>query len=221
MSELEDVLQDQARGQSPTTTPPFAAVRRRAARRRRLRGGSVLGGVAVLTGLLVGVPSLLAQAPESVTGPAQGAPATPTATISADPPVASLFGPAPVYPGLPFRHGDDPVKRDELVVQSMPAHCDWDKADALSGLALQDADRRGLEIHRQWIRDPLGVVNPELEQGFSARAVLPTDAVDTGYRTGAVELWLAADRSAAYFVNGRDRSDVERWPQAAQPYLCA
>lgn len=222
MSELEDLLQDQARNHLPPSVPPFAVVRRRAARRRQVRGGATVAAAGVLTALAVGVPSWLAAGPSAtVPGPAQGAPATPTATVTRGPVTASLFGPAPGYPGLPFVRGGDPVGRDELVVQSMPEHCDWQLADSLSGLALLEPDLPGADRYAQWVRDPRGVVSPALQQGFSPRAQLPPDAVDTGYRSGHVELWLAADRSAAYFVNATDPDDVERWPRADRAYLCA
>ncbi len=40
-------------------------------------------------------------------------------------------------------------------------------------------------------------------------ASLPTDATDTGFRNDDIQLWIAADRSAAYLVF-EDRT--ERWP---------
>ena len=49
----------------------------------------------------------------------------------------------------------------------------------------------------------------QLDATFSATDPLPEDAVDTGYRSGSLGLYIAADGSAAYVV-GADH--VERWP---------
>jgi len=97
-------------------------------------------------------------------------------------------------------------------VAAGPEHCSWQEAVYLSGTGLKaPRDMAG----GLWERDPTGVLEhfPRAKRDFRARAVLPPDAADTGFRQGAVEVWTApSDRAAyVYLVNGQDRADVERW----------
>jgi hypothetical protein len=77
--------------------------------------------------------------------------------------------------------------------------------------------RDGGSLGRLYLRDPDGVINSRLLPGrepipaFVERASLPAEAVDTGYRSGDVELWLDSTGDAAYLVF-EDR--VEMWPFA-------
>jgi hypothetical protein len=94
----------------------------------------------------------------------------------------------------------------------VPSNCDWQEAVYLGGSGLAaPRDRLG----GLWARDPKGVLEhfPRAQREFQSPAVLPAGAVDTGYRQGAVELWVGPDEDAryVYFVNGGDRTDVERW----------
>lgn len=98
-----------------------------------------------------------------------------------------------------------PVKR----VRSYqgPEHCSW-------------TDITFLLIGPDWyVRDPAGEF-PELLRGtFDGDATLPEEATSTGWRRDGRELWLADN--AAYLVAVDDRRDVERWPAAREPILCA
>ena len=60
-----------------------------------------------------------------------------------------------------------------------------------------------------------------LHTTFSDEATLPADASDTGLRREGRQLWIAAGEKAAYLVSLDDPQDVERWPAAKQPILCA
>lgn len=90
-------------------------------------------------------------------------------------------------------------------------HCDWtDITFLLIGPGEDTAD--------WYVRDTSGELSDFLHGEFDGDAALPSDATSTGWRRGGRELWLAHDKQAAYLV-GRD--DVERWPAATEPIMCA
>jgi hypothetical protein len=60
-----------------------------------------------------------------------------------------------------------------------------------------------------------------LRTTFAAEATLPEGATDTGLRRDGRQLWIGPDKEAAYLVSLDDARDVERWPAARQPILCA
>ena len=77
-------------------------------------------------------------------------------------------------------------------------HCDWQSVTFL--------------IHgdRQYVRDPQGALNGvELVANFDDDATLPALATDTGYQGEHGHLWLSADGSIAYLVDG---DHIELWP---------
>lgn len=92
-----------------------------------------------------------------------------------------------------------------------PAHCGWETARMLH---VPDGDS-----FRQYIRDPLAVIGQaSLLETYAADVDLPSDAVDSGYRSGELELWFTPADTAAYVV----RPDVvERWPRADPAVGCA
>ena len=73
---------------------------------------------------------------------------------------------------------------------------------------------------RSYVRDPDGLFgDPELQAGFAADVEPAAGAVDTGYRQGAVELWMdPADDAFVYLVDG---GTAERWPKVTQAFGCA
>lgn len=60
-----------------------------------------------------------------------------------------------------------------------------------------------------------------LRSRFDGSATLPASARTTGYQRGGRELWLTPEGDAAYLVSVDDAGDVERWPAAREPILCA
>lgn len=64
---------------------------------------------------------------------------------------------------------------------------------------------------RTYVRDPDGVLEDRLATGYDADAVLPDDAIDTGYHRGDWHLWTASSRDdeAIFLVNA---NIVEMWP---------
>lgn len=88
-------------------------------------------------------------------------------------------------------------------------HCSWPNVRMIG---FNDAS---------YVRDPDGVfADWPFETTLDLDAELPTDAVETGYRKGDVELWLngPGDPPAAYLVSAET---TERWPKPTDPIYCA
>ncbi|MFI7498368.1 hypothetical protein ACIBVL_07570 [Streptomyces sp. NPDC049687] len=89
-------------------------------------------------------------------------------------------------------------------------HCGWQKAHFL--------EMGGGEDHRQYVRDPGGLLPDEqLTAPYDGDVRMPADARDTGYRYGDWRLWLTEDRTTAYV---RTPDGVEAWPLAKEPVAC-
>ena len=73
----------------------------------------------------------------------------------------------------------------------------------------------------EYVRDPAGKLAEQLTGPFDDSGELPPSALDTGFRRDGRELWLAADRSAAYLVDIADPRDVEVWPASRSQISCA
>lgn len=88
-----------------------------------------------------------------------------------------------------------------------PEHCEWQSMTFL-------------EIGgRTYLREPLAELRAYVDHPYDAHAVLPDDAVATGFSRDGQRLWLAADHTTAYV--GSHVSDVEAWPVEAKPLGCA
>lgn len=83
------------------------------------------------------------------------------------------------------------------------AHCNMENARFL-------LFGRGDEI---FIRDPEGRFEGELYGRYRDDAVLPDDAIDTGYRRAEDQLWLGDNGRALYVVTS---DGTERWPRHRQ-----
>ena len=105
-----------------------------------------------------------------------------------------------------------------------PEHCSWTD---ITFLLIGPDDHRA-----DWyVRDATGEFQgharrrrqfPELLRGtFDDDATLPKNATSTGWRRGGRQLWLSHDKQAAYLVDIDDPHDVERWPAAKEPIMCA
>lgn len=102
------------------------------------------------------------------------------------------------------------VPTTTLVSYAGAGHCDWQSAHFL-GMG------RG-EDHRQYVRDPDGVIAEELLTApYDGDVSLPADARDTGYRYHDWHLWLTEDRRTAYV---RTSDGVEAWPLAKETVAC-
>ena len=105
-----------------------------------------------------------------------------------------------------------PVTR--VLSRQGPEHCSWTD---ITFLLIGPDDYRA-----DWyVRDATGEF-PELLRGtFDGDATLPKDATSTGWRHDGRQLWLSHDKRAAYLVDIDDPHDVERWPAAKEPIMCA
>ena len=125
------------------------------------------------------------------------------------------------WPGRPWTRADGTVvPPTEVSAFDGPSHCGWDMATYLNlGWPLGTLARSVTESHT-YIRDPEGVIafRPEIAAGFRADVVLPSDAFDSGYRSGEFELWVSPSQ-AERWVYVRSPSGAERWPRA-QDVLC-
>jgi len=72
-----------------------------------------------------------------------------------------------------------------------------------------------------YVRDTAGEFRDLLRGDFERAATLPEGAVDTGWRRGGRRLWLGPGDEAAYLVGIEDPDDIERWPAAREPVMCA
>ena len=73
----------------------------------------------------------------------------------------------------------------------------------------------------QYVRDPDRVFDDwPFETTLDLDTSVPSDAVDTGYRNGDVELWVSApDGPTSAYLVGPDTT--ERWPRPTDPIHCA
>ena len=69
-----------------------------------------------------------------------------------------------------------------------------------------------------YVRDPEDAFYGALKEPYDGDAVLPDDAVDTGYVRGGDALWRAKDGGAMYVVRPEV---VEKWPKLRDDWACA
>ena len=94
-----------------------------------------------------------------------------------------------------------------------PEHCGWDD---ITFLTIAES---GHSI--EYVRDANHELNQQLRAAFDAHSSLPKAAVDTGLQRDGRELWLGPGDEAAYLVSLSIPGDVEKWPAAMEPILCA
>lgn len=122
----------------------------------------------------------------------------------------------------------------EVVSVQGPEHCGWDDITFLtvteSGApdghrhhgradASGDAARTSRNA-TQYVRDVNHELSDHLHTAFDAHSSLPKGAVDTGFQRDGRQLWLVPG-DAAYLVRLGTPRDVEKWPAATTPILCA
>lgn len=88
-----------------------------------------------------------------------------------------------------------------------PEHCDW---QSVTFLQYED---------RQFIRDPeRALADVQFAAPYDPDTELPSDATDTGYHHDNRHLWVSADGTVAYIVEG---NRVEAWPSSTELIGCA
>jgi len=130
--------------------------------------------------------------------------------------VGSYFDNPPAWPGKPWTTKDGfGVDRQVLEAAAGPSHCGLDSLTFLNigwplGTSSTTADQ-----NRLYIRDPNGKVSiPGLIGTWARNPSLPADARDTGYRYGALKLYLSPsdEDTYAYLIAP---ADSERCPRAS------
>lgn len=133
--------------------------------------------------------------------------------------VSAAFDNPPAYPGYQWMRNGKPVRPEELGTSAGPPHCGWQSATFLTvGWPLGTVSQN-IGQTRSYIRDPWGVIGGTYRERLATRATVPLDARATGYRLGAIELYLSpSDQDkAAYLVTS---AGAERWPRADPFVAC-
>lgn len=135
--------------------------------------------------------------------------------------VGSYFDHPAGWPGKPWSKDGRTVAWSELEASGGPAHCGWDTITMLNiGWPLGTSSISSAE-DRQYLRDPShAITTPWLLGSWAKNPKLPSDAGDTGYRYGAVKLYLAPSDQDAYAYLLAP-ADSERWPRSDPPTTCA
>jgi hypothetical protein len=136
--------------------------------------------------------------------------------------VGSYFDHPPAWPGKPWTTRDGfGVDAQVLEAAGGPSHCAWDSLTFMNiGWPLGTTAITAAQS-RLYIRDPGGILKDLSPSGTWARNPnLPPDARDTGYRYGALKLYLApSDEDAyAYLIAP---GDSERWPRSEPQLACS
>jgi hypothetical protein len=111
------------------------------------------------------------------------------------------------------------VRIDVLAERPGPEHCDWQDADVLISGRPIGARYTSSDDDLSFVRDPKSVFGrPELSEGVETKAIVPDNAIDSGFRRGGTSLWhIPGDEAAVWLVSG---TSAERWPQGESP-VCA
>ena len=107
------------------------------------------------------------------------------------------------------------VRIDVLADRPGPDHCGWEATRVIiTGLTLGERFTSASD-DVEYVRDPGNVLG--LPVAFRTDVLLPTSAIDSGYRSGDAELWTdPTDADGIYVI---ERGTVEWWPRAEAP-LC-
>jgi hypothetical protein len=138
------------------------------------------------------------------------APSAPSAS-----PVAAYFDPP--SPGGAWVKAGRRVGSRELTTYAGASHCDLQTVTFLALNWPIGTTGGDYGESRQYVRDPEGVLGERVD-GRAGAATPPADALDTGYRLGDLQLWLAGSDPAGVYL--RTPTETERWPRADPPVLC-
>ena len=133
--------------------------------------------------------------------------------------VSAAFDSPPSYPGYEWTRNGQPVSNAELGTSAGPNHCGWQSATILHiGWPLGTVSTNAGQA-RTYIRDPKGVMGETYRRDLVAHANVPADARPTGYKLGAIELYLSPvdQDEAIYLVTS---GGAERWPRADPFFGC-
>lgn len=113
-----------------------------------------------------------------------------------------------------------PVRLDVIMTRRGPDACGGaNVADILMGWPVGSSHQKP-HPYRIFVRDPHNVFgDSRISRAFEEDTELPSDAVDTGYRQGGMELWMRRHDDAFIYLVDEDK--VERWPNDDTPPGCA
>ena len=136
--------------------------------------------------------------------------------------VGSYFDRPPSWPGKPWTKDGRTVGWGEMQASAGPSHCGLDSLTFLDiNWPLGTSNTTSGEQQRQYIRDPSRKLQPNYLLGSWARnPTLPADARDTGYRYGALKLYLAHSDENRYTYLVAP-ADSERWPRSDPGTTCS
>jgi hypothetical protein len=134
--------------------------------------------------------------------------------------VASAFDRPPGYPGYTWTRDGRAVAPEEMETIAGPSHCGWQSATMLFIAWPPGSGPTTYFQGRLYIRDPEGAFGAPFRDRLARGVSLPTDARSTGYRLGAIEIYVSAsdEDQAIYLISPRD---AERWPRMDPIRLCA
>jgi hypothetical protein len=134
--------------------------------------------------------------------------------------VATAFDRPPAYPGYTWTRAGRAVSPEEMDTIAGPSHCGWQSATMMFIVWPPGSRTDNLIPGRLYIRDPEGVYGVPFRDRLARNVTLPADARATGYRLGAIEVYVSpSDQDEAiYVVSPRD---AERWPRVDPVRLCA
>jgi hypothetical protein len=133
--------------------------------------------------------------------------------------VSAAFDNPPPYPGYEWTRNGKAVRPEELGASAGSEHCGGQSATILTiGWPLGTVSANAGEA-RFYIRDPKGVMGGTYKDRLVRDARLPATARATGYKLGAIGLYLSPDDQdqAAYLVTS---AGAERWPRADPLFGC-
>jgi hypothetical protein len=134
--------------------------------------------------------------------------------------VGSYFDRPLPWPGGPWVIDGRRVSSAEMEASAGPSHCGWSSATFLTMGWPPGTSTLSAAHSRQFIRDPAGqVLHVSMSGTWAHNPVLPPDAIDTGFRYGAIKLYFApSDQDRyAYLVAP---TDSERWPRSDPQTEC-
>jgi hypothetical protein len=136
--------------------------------------------------------------------------------------LGTYFDHAPDFPGYAWTYKGQGVDTTHgMNTIAGPAHCDWQAATFMHLPWPLGTDPTDASNVRQYIRDPKRVMpQGNLHGTLDLHATLPADAVATGYRYQAIEVFVSpSDQDDAVYVVGPGA--VERWQRSDPITLCA
>ena len=134
--------------------------------------------------------------------------------------VATAFDQPLAYPGYTWSRDGRAVSPEEMDTIAGPSHCGWQSATMMFIDWPPGSAPTTYFTGRLYIRDPEGVYGVRFRDRLGRNVTLPADARATGYRLGAIEVYVSpSDQDEAiYVVSPRD---AERWPRVDPVGLCA